>query len=132
VAVRRGDWLLDPDAAVTVAGLVGDLALRDLLRPVHPRIAYLVAEAPKERAPGHWMCVDARLPPKAKAIQRWLDAHEVGDLTIRKRGVKEPVSDWRRRLRPRGKGAATLVLTRDLEDRWVAYGCLGRDPPPRA
>ena len=125
VDVEEGHWLLDPDAAVVLAGLVGDLALRDGLRPVHPEIAFLVGEAPNETAPGHWVRVDEVLSPHPKKLKAWLRAHDVGNLTIRKRGVATSVEKWRRLIQPKGKSAATLVITRDVRDRWVAYGSLG-------
>jgi len=121
---EEGAWLLDPDVSVVLAGLVGDLAVRDGLTPLHPRIAYLLADAPVDAAPGHWMRVDAILPTRRKAIDAWLEKRDVGNLTLRKRGVEEKVAAWRGRLRPKGPNAGTLVFTRDLRDRWVTYGCL--------
>ena len=60
------------------------------------------------------------------AINAWLAAHDVGQLTIRKRGIEEKAAAWRKKLRvPKsGRCAATLVFTRDLRDKWVAYGCI--------
>ncbi len=127
VDVKEGDWILDPDTSVVLAGLVGDLALRDGLQPVHPEIAYLVGAAPNDTAPGHWVRVDAVLSPHPKKLKAWLRAHAVGNLTIRKRGVATSVEKWRRLIQPKGKNAATLVIARDVRDRWVAYGCRGPD-----
>jgi hypothetical protein len=121
--------LLDPDPAVTVAGLVGDLALRHDLRPVHPRIAYLVGERADPAAPGAWMTVDAVLPARAREIDAWLRARDVGRLTIRARGVADPVEAWRRRLHPRGSRAGTLALYRDGRERWTAVTALDDDAP---
>jgi hypothetical protein len=126
--VEPGDWLLDPDVSVTLAGLVGDLARRDGLDGAHPEVPYLLAAAPNETAPGHWMRVAAILPPKPTAVNAWLAAHGVGNLTIRKRGIDEQAAAWRKRLKPKGKAAGTLVFTRDLRDRWVVYGCLDTRP----
>ncbi len=128
-APEPGLWLFDPDPAVTVAGLVGDLARRDALRPVHPRIAYLVAERPVAASPGTWLRVEARLPAREPALTAWLRAREVGRLELRSRGVEQDAGRWRSRLRPRGPGAATLVFTRDPDDRWTVLAC--RPPEPR-
>ena len=122
--VGEGDWLLDPDVSVTLAGLVGDLAVRDALAPIHPQIPYLRAATPTAGAPGHWMRVDAVLPAKRKALDAWLAAYEIGQLTLRKRGVEEKVETWRKKLKPKGPNAGTLVFTRDLKDRWIALACL--------
>jgi len=123
-APREGDWLFDPDVSVTVAGLVGDLAARDGLAGAHPRVPYLVADASNETAPGHWMQIDASLAPKPKAVNAWLAACGVGNVTIRKRGIEERAAAWRRKLKPRGPRAGTLVFTCDERNRWVCYACL--------
>jgi hypothetical protein len=119
VAPREGDWLLDPDPAVTLAGLVGDLARERGLRPMHPRIAYLLGSERTAGAPGHWVRIAAVLPARPKAIDAWLASNDVGRIEIRTRGVADRASAWRRRLHPRGRGAATLVFTRSLADRWT-------------
>jgi hypothetical protein len=121
-APREGDWLLDPDPAVTLAGLVGDLARSHGLSPVHPRIAYLLGDAPRAGAPGTWLEVEAVLPARARAIDSWLASRGIGDLEIRTRGVADPPEAWRRRLRPRGPRRGTLVLTRGPDERWTALG----------
>ena len=124
-----GSWLLDPDVAVTVAGLVGDLARRDDLRPLHPKTAYLLGSAPNAGSPGTWLWIDALLPPKPKALNAWLAANDVGQLTIRKRGVGETAEHWRRRLRPAGHAPGTLVFTRDRRERMVVLACLDTARP---
>ena len=124
VAVEDGAWILDPDVSVTLAGLVGDLAARDGLAPLADGVAYLVGEEPNEVAPGHWVRVDATLKAKPKVLNRWLREHDVGDLTIRKRGIDAKAADWRKRLRADGTKPATLVFTRDRDDRWVVYASL--------
>ncbi len=121
---QEGDWLLDPDVSVTLAGLVGDLALRDHLRAAHPEVPYLVGAEPNDVAPGHWMQIAAVLPTKPKALNAWLRAHDVGAVTIRKRGIEEQAAAWRKKLKPKGRAAATLVFTRDVRDKWVVYACL--------
>lgn len=119
-APREGLWLLDPDPAVTLAGLVGDLCARDGLAPVHARIAYLVGEARAAGAPGTWMRIDAVLAPEARALNAWLAAEDVGRVEVRCRGVSDDAEAWRKRLKPGGTRAGTLVFTRGPDDRWVA------------
>lgn len=122
-AVVPGMWLFDPDVSVVLAGLVGDVARAEGLAPVHPRIAYLVGAARGALEAGTWMRVDAVLPARAREIDAWLAAEGIGNLTLRARGIRDPVATWRKRLRPRGPRAGTVVLTRRRDDRWVAYGC---------
>ena len=128
VAVQEGDWLLDPDVSVTLSDLVGDLARRDGLQPVHPRVPYLRGTTPIPESPGQWMRVDAVLPSRRRELDAWLAAYEIGQLTLRKRGVEEKVEVWRRKLKPKGPNAGTLVFTRDLRDRWITYACLDGEP----
>ena len=125
--VDLGAWLLDPDVSVTLARLVGALAARDGLLAAHPEIPYLVAGAPVEASPGHWIRVDALLPPKPGPLNRWLGEQGIGRLTIRKRGIEEQAATWRKRLHPKGPRAGTLVFTRDARDRWVVYGSVEED-----
>lgn len=128
VAVNEGAWILDPDASVVHAGLVGDLARSAGLAPVHREIPYLVGPPGSTPIPGTWMQVDRVLASTASAIDAWLAERDVGRITIRTRGTDDPVETWRRRLHPRGRRAGTLVITRDLDDRWVAYACLREVP----
>ncbi len=127
VSVRPGAWLGDPDPSVTLAGLVGDLARAHGLAPVHPRIAYLTGTRPEAPIPVTWMRVDEVMRARAKEMNAWLTVNAIGRLTIRTRGVDDPVEAWRKRLRPKGPNAGTLVITRERTDRYVAYGCVEED-----
>ena len=122
-----GLWLLDPDPAVTLAGLVGDLALAAGLAPVHPRIAYLVGAAPPPTAPGRPLRIDAVLPARTREIQAWLRARHVGTLEIKTRGVDDDAGRWRARLRLRGEASAWLAVTRGPDDRWMALAGMTRE-----
>jgi hypothetical protein len=126
-AVGPGDWLLDPDVSVTLAGLVGDLAAREGLAPCHPRVPYLGGSEARAGLPGHWMRIAEVLPARRRELDAWLRANGIGRLTLRKRGIEEKVETWRRRLHPQGPHAGTLVFTRDLRERWIAYACLDAD-----
>jgi hypothetical protein len=123
-APREGDLLLDPDAAVTVAGLVGDLAAHAALRPMHRDIAYLVGppRAPLP-VPGTWLEIRSILRPRRRELNAWLAAEGIGNLELRTRGVAERATDLRKKLRPAGPAAGTLVFTRTADDAWVALGC---------
>lgn len=122
---RVGDWLLDPDPAVTLAGLVGDLALGLGMAPIHPRIAYLLGSERPHDAPGRVLRIDALLRPRAREVNAWLKARRVGRFTVKTRGVADDAAAWRRRLRPGGGDAeATLAFTRTPDDRWIGLGSL--------
>lgn len=122
---QEGDWLLDPDPAVTLAGLVGDLAAEHQLAPVHPRIAYLLGSERPSAAPGRVLRVDALLRPRPREVNAWLRSQGAGRLTIKTRGVADDAAAWRKRLKPgRGDAEAVLVFTRTLDDHWIALGSL--------
>lgn len=46
-----------------------------------------------------------------RALRRWVRDNQVGTLEIKKRGIEVDPAELRRRLRPSGPNAATLVLT---------------------
>nr|WP_246210924.1 hypothetical protein [Phytoactinopolyspora alkaliphila] len=52
------------------------------------------------------------LPYDVKALRRYVRAHDIGSLTIKKRGVEVTPEELRRSLRPKGSRTATLVVTR--------------------
>jgi hypothetical protein len=51
------------------------------------------------------------LPWKETALRHWVAAHDIGTLEIKKRGIDVDPAALRRRLRPRGRRAATLLIT---------------------
>lgn len=119
-APRAGDWLLDPDPALTLAGVVGEACAAHGLVPVHARIACLLGAQPVPALPGTWLEVLEVLAPSRTVLQRWVEAHGVGVLEVRTRGVADDAQDWRRRLRLSGPHAGTLLFTRDPAGRWLA------------
>ncbi len=123
-APAEGQLLLAPDAAVTVAGLVGDLAAHTGLQPMHREIAYLVG-TPSEPSPvpGAWLRISRILRPRRRELNAWLAEEAIGDLELRTRGVAERAEDLRRKLSPKGPGRGTLVFTRTADDGWIALGC---------
>lgn len=120
---RADQWLIDPDPAVTLAGLVGDLAEHWGLAPVHPRIAWLVGDDRPRGVPGRVLRIDAVLRPRPRELNAWLRDRGVGQLEVKTRGVAQDAAAWRRRLRvPGGEASAVLAITRTADDRWVALG----------
>jgi SAM-dependent methyltransferase len=120
-----GAWLLDPSPAVTRAGLVEQLA-RDLdAWKLDPRIAFLSADRPMATPFGRLLRVDAALPWNARRLRQVLRERGVGTVEIRKRGSAVDVADLTARLRLRGDGRATVVLTR-VADHPVALVCSER------
>jgi THUMP domain-containing protein len=111
VRPEPGAVLYEPDPAVIRAGLVDALAQQLDAARLRPQVAYLVAA---ERRPtpfaGAFEVLDV-LDAGEKALRAWVRRERIGTLEIKKRGVDVDPAVLRRRLKPSGPGAATLVLT---------------------
>lgn len=126
-ALEPGGIFVDPDASVLAAGLLGDLALREGLRPVHASEPYLVGTS-AGAVPGHAFHLDAVLRPRPAPLQAWLDDHAIGTLELRARTAERPVAWWRKRLRTRGPHRGVLAFTKGPRGRSVVLAGLPRPP----
>lgn len=106
-----GRYLYEPDGAVIRAGLAP--AVADLLgaRRLHDGVAYLTASEVVLTPWAEAFEVLEVLPYQEKTLRAWVREGGVGVLEIKKRGVDADPSALRKRLRPAGPRAATLVLT---------------------
>jgi hypothetical protein len=107
-----GEFLLDPNPAVTRAGLVGELARRAGGWKIDPMIAFLSAARPFGTPFGRGLRVLHSAPWQEKAFARRLRELGIGSADIRRRGLAGDVALIHRRLGLRGPGSAVLVLTR--------------------
>jgi THUMP domain-like len=122
-----GAFLLDPNPAVTRAGLVEELA-RDLgAWKLDPRIAFLSADEPLRSPFGRLLRVDASLPWNLKRLRGVLRERGVGAVEVRKRGSAVDVADLTARLRLRGDAHAVVVLTRVADRPWALVCSEERD-----
>ncbi len=105
-------YLYEPDGAVIRAHLVADVAAAVDGTLIDPTIAFVTSAAltatPFARA---YEITDA-LPFNLKRLKALLREREVGTLTVKKRGSAVEPEEVRRRVRPRGPNAATVLLTR--------------------
>lgn len=106
-----GSWLHEPDGAVIRAGAVATLAGRHAAVGVADQIAYLSSDAPMRGPFATDFEVRDVLPWKEKTLRQWVREHQIGSLEIKKRGIDIDPAALRRRLKPKGPNAATLVLT---------------------
>ena len=114
-----GAYLLDPNPAVTRAGLVEELG-RDLEAwKLDPRIAFLSADQPLRSPFGRLLRVEASLPWNLKRLREVLRGRGVGTVEIRKRGSAVDVDDLTARLRLGGDARAVVVLTRVADRPWA-------------
>lgn len=121
LAIRPpGQYLLDPDPAVTRAGLVAELgeSLGDVWK-IDEQVAFLSSDARFETPFGRGLRIEASIPWSLKGLKEALRSLEIGTVDIRKRGSAVDVEDLQRRLRLSGARAATVVLTRVGNRPWA-------------
>lgn len=119
-----GRWIIDPDGAVVRAGLVRHWAARHGLWQLDPDIAYLTGDRLPDGVRG-FEIID-QLPMREKSLRQALSAHDCGALEILVRGVDVDPDALRKRLRPAGGQALSLVITRvgrGREAKAVAFIC---------
>jgi hypothetical protein len=125
-----GEYLLDPNPAVTRAGLVEDLA-RSLggsdrgdqhadreVAKIDPRIAFLTLSRPVQTPFARTLRVLDSAPWNEKRFARRLRELGVGAADIRRRGLAGDVEQIHRRLKLAGPNRATVVITRVNDRPW--------------
>ncbi|WP_026877430.1 class I SAM-dependent methyltransferase [Jiangella gansuensis] len=107
-----GDYLYEPDGAVIRAGLV--TAVADVVGGglIDSTIAYVTADQHVPTPFARAYRLTDRLPYDVKALRRYVREHGIGTLTVKKRGVDVLPERLRAAVRPRGRAAATFVVTR--------------------
>lgn len=115
-----GDYLYEPDGAVIRARLIGDLARTLNAGMLSDKIAYLTSDTHTPTPFAHAFRVLERLPAKEKELRRALATRDIGTLEIKKRGVDVDPAALRKRLKLKGKGSATVFLTRDANGDHIA------------
>ena len=105
-----GRYLYEPDGAVIRSGALDVLAERLSAAPVSDKIAYLTGDL-LERTPlaTAFEIIDV---VGIKKLAGYLRERGVGAVEILKRGIDVSPDEFRRGLKLRGGGAATVVLTR--------------------
>lgn len=121
VAIREpGEYLLDPNPAVTRAGLVEDLArtLGDDAAKIDAQIAFLTLDRSVQTAFARTLRVQYSAPWNEKSFAKRLRELEIGAADIRRRGLAGDVVQIRRRLKLSGTRRATVVITRVSNKPW--------------
>ena len=111
-ARELGSVLYEPDRAVIRAGLTGALCHVVDGRELDTGVGYVTSDTVVDVPWAHRYVVLAAMPWHVKSVRAWLRDHDVGTLTIKKRGVPLDPDTVRQQLRPKGSGSATIVLTR--------------------
>jgi len=126
-----GEFLLDPNPAVTRAGLVEELARELGAAKIDPMIAFLTADRELTTPFARTLRVVESMPWNEKQVSRRLRELGIGVADIRRRGLAGDVSLIRRRLGATGEVAATVVITRSNGRPWGLI-CLPVSPGQRA
>ena len=113
-----GEYLLDPNPAVTRAGLVQELGRQLGAWQLDPLTAFLSLDRGVSTPFARTLRVVASLPWHEREVARRLRGLGVGTVDIRRRGLAGDVGLIRRRLRLRGDRSATIVITRRAGRPW--------------
>ena len=121
------EYLLDPNPAVTRAGLVEDLArsLGGGTAKIDPQIAFLTLDRPARTPFARTLHVQYSAPWNEKLFAKRLRELGIGAADIRRRGLAGDVDQIHRRLKLAGPNRATLVITRVNDKPW---GLICTDP----
>ena len=107
-------WFFEPNPAVIRAGLVGNLA-RELGMPtLGPGLAWLVGEDGPGRASGlgkGWPVLDAA-PADRRQVRAMLARHDIGPLSVKKRGHPDSPEVLARRFRGPGGRPGLIAVGR--------------------
>ncbi|MFG2295129.1 methyltransferase domain-containing protein [Streptomyces sp. NPDC048603] len=108
-----GRWLYEPDGAVIRSHLVAEVAAGlDGGRLIDPTIAYVTADELRPTPYATAYEISDVLPFNLKKLKALLREREVGVLTVKKRGSAIEPEELRRKVKPQGRNAATVFLTR--------------------
>ena len=108
--VRR--YLYEPDGAVIRAHLVAEVAGQLDATLIDPTIAYLTADELRPTPYATAYEITDTLPFGLKKLKALLRERGVGTVVIKKRGSAVEPEELRRKLRPEGVNACTVILTR--------------------
>lgn len=113
VEVRElGAFMYEPDGAVIRARLIGDLGRQIGAGMVSKGIAWLTSDTSTDTPFASRFRVNECIPYDVKALKKLIAARGIGTLEIKKRGIDVDPAALRKALAPKGKGAATVILTR--------------------
>ena len=105
-------YLYEPDGAVIRAHLVEQLGQRLDATKIDPDIAYLTADHKRSTPYARCYALDDYLPFNLKRLRGYLRQHNVGRITVKKRGSPLDPDELRQRLRLAGEEHRVIFLTR--------------------
>lgn len=103
-------FLYEPKPAILAGQLAPSWALSHDLQYIHSGVAYFTSDFASKLSGGTCYEILEELPFDLKKIKRHLKQHDIGRLEIKKRGVDTTPEQLRKKLKPRGKNGATLII----------------------
>ncbi len=116
------NYLYEPDKAVIRAHLVEALAQQLGADKIDEEIAYLTSESAQASPFARCFAVEAVFPFQLKQLRHYLRQHNIGRVTIKKRGSPLEPDTLRRQLRLRGSQHRIIFLTQVLGEPTVLIG----------
>lgn len=116
---RAGHFLLDPNPAVTRAGLVEDLARLHGASKIDEDIAFLISDSPVETPFARSLPIIDALPWHERHLRARLKELDAGPVDIRRRGLAGDVDQITRRLRGKGSRRVMIAMTRAADEPWA-------------
>jgi hypothetical protein len=111
ITAPRG-WLIEPDPSILRAGLVQDVAAKLDGSLLDDTIAYFTTDSkPQSHWVRSWQILDW-MPFNVKKLRAYLREHNVGIVTVKKRGSPVTPEVLIPQLKLKGSQSRTLVLTR--------------------
>jgi hypothetical protein len=105
-------FIHEPDVSLIRSHLMGDFANQNQLSLISEGIAYLTSSDPQLSPWLKTYEVEDLLPLDVKQIKAYCAARKIGTLEIKKRGVDITPEALRPKLKLKGAGVATLILTK--------------------
>jgi hypothetical protein len=106
------EFVYEPDYSLIRSQLLGDFAKQHQLTGISDGIAYLSSDELNDSPWLRAFRVLEVLPLDEAKIRKALSARGIGKLEIKKRGVDITPEELRPKLKLKGEGAATLILTK--------------------
>lgn len=118
-APDAGENLLDPNPAVTRAGLVEDLARLTDAAKLDDQLAFLVTATEVSSPFARTLPIVASMPWHEGRVRQRLRELDAGPVDVRRRGLAGDVDAIAKRLRGTGVRPFTLAMTRVREQPWA-------------
>ncbi len=105
-------YVYEPLGAVIRSRAIGTLGRQLGASLLDEKLAYLTSDRLTTTPAATAFEVIEVLPYAEKALRTWVREHRIGSLEIKQRGIDLDPALLRRRLKPRGPAAATILITR--------------------